>query len=222
MSCERYRDKIVEALASGEAAQGVEVATHLSTCDACREFLEEQMHLFSAVDSGLRKMANESVPASLLPAVRAEAEATSGAVDRLRVSWAIPVGVVALIAIGFCTLRYAELGPFGIPDPAVVTVRPLEPSSAAGETVRNSIGASAKLVPREIKSPAKRETMPEVIVLVEEREAYEKYVRGIPAGNVISVQPDRPLEPLEIASQAIPQLHFRTLALGSLADRAEE
>jgi hypothetical protein len=74
MSCEGYRDKLIAALASGENSLEREVADHVRSCADCAKFYEAQVHLFGAIDSGVRAMVNETVPASLLPRVRARAE----------------------------------------------------------------------------------------------------------------------------------------------------
>jgi anti-sigma factor RsiW len=97
MSCERYRDKLADALASGASALGGELAAHLRACEECKRFYEAQVRLFGAIDSGVRAMVNETVPASLLPRVRARAEqARVGSPWFLRL---MPVAGVLLVAL---------------------------------------------------------------------------------------------------------------------------
>lgn len=71
MSCEEYRDKLIDGLASGANSLDGEMAGHLRTCARCKKFYEAQVHLFGAIDTGVRVIVNETVPASLLPGVRA-------------------------------------------------------------------------------------------------------------------------------------------------------
>ncbi len=164
----------------------------------------------------------EPVPVSLLPSVRAREVEAPKMGGWAGVYWAIAVAVVVLIAIGFGFFRRTNLGPVVTADVAIVTAQPLEPVGAAREAVGDGISPSTKLGQTRIKASVKQETMPEVIMPAEERETYEKYVRGIHEGNANPVQPERPLRPIEIASQAISQLQFRNLELGSLTNQAEE
>jgi hypothetical protein len=71
MNCEGYRDRLVEALASGENPLVADVATHLRACAECKRFYGAQVGLFEGIDLGVRAMVNETVPASLLPGVHA-------------------------------------------------------------------------------------------------------------------------------------------------------
>jgi hypothetical protein len=97
MSCEGYRDKLVDALAGGEGALGGELAAHLRECAECRKFHETQVHLFGAIDFGVRAMVNETMPASLLPGVHARMEE-----KRVDGSWFLtlmPIAGVLLVAL---------------------------------------------------------------------------------------------------------------------------
>jgi len=98
MSCEGYQDKLVEALASGESALDGDVVGHLRVCAECKEFYEAQVHLFGAIDSGVRAMVNEAVPASLLPRVRAQV-AEAGTPRRMWGVHLVPLGTALAVAI---------------------------------------------------------------------------------------------------------------------------
>ena len=98
MNCERYRDKFVDALASGESSLDRDVAMHLRVCTECKIFYEAQINLFGAIDSGVRAMVNETVPASLLPGVRALVAEVGEPSQMWGVSWA-PVGAALAAAI---------------------------------------------------------------------------------------------------------------------------
>lgn len=150
MSCEGYQEKLVETLAAGEGALGGELAAHVRVCVACRKFYEAQVHLFGAIDSGVRAMVNETVSASLLPGVRARMEEA-----RMGSSWfftLMPVAgmLVAALLIVVPLVRYGlrsgaarvagiperkEIGPE--PRPVVVTV----PEKLEGSTVKKLRGS---------------------------------------------------------------------------------
>ena len=116
MSCERHRKKLSDALAGGAVALSENVAAHVRACAGCREFYEAQKHLFGAVDTGVRAMVNEAVPASLLPGVRARMEE----VRTRRLDWRPAWGVVAIVGmillIGFSFVRQS-----GAPHDAAAT-----------------------------------------------------------------------------------------------------
>jgi len=111
MNCERYKEKMVEALATEEGALSEELAAHLRACTECGKFYEAQINLFGAIDSGVRAMVNETVPRSLLPGVRAQvAEARMP-----RQSWGVyllPVGAALGVAI---LLGVFFMGPKNVP-----------------------------------------------------------------------------------------------------------
>lgn len=92
MSCEGYRDKLVAALANGESSLDGDVTLHLGGCIECKKFYETQVHLFGAIDSGVRTMVNEAVPASLLPHVRALVAEAGRPRRPLGLYW-VPAGV---------------------------------------------------------------------------------------------------------------------------------
>ena len=98
MSCEGYRDKLIGTLASGESSPTGDIVAHLRTCAECKKFYEAQVHLFGAIDSGVRAMVNETVPASLLPGVRARI----GEAGTPRPMWGFsltPIGVTLAAAM---------------------------------------------------------------------------------------------------------------------------
>jgi len=99
MSCEAYREGLSDALLRGEAARSEMLATHLRVCPSCAEFYEAQKRLLDAMDSGVRAMVNEEMPASLLPGVRARMEQEES--QRAMLPWKIAAvaaaGVLALV-----------------------------------------------------------------------------------------------------------------------------
>jgi hypothetical protein len=97
MSCEGYRDRLIDALAGGEGSLGGDMAAHLRECAECKKFYEAQVHLFGAIDSDVRAMVNVAVPASLLPGACARIEKTRMA--WAWVPWVVPAAGVAMVAL---------------------------------------------------------------------------------------------------------------------------
>jgi hypothetical protein len=104
MPCEHYKDALIETAASGSAPSG-ELRAHLVECDSCRAAFDEEQSLFAAMDSSLHAAANNEVPPSLLPRVRAGLDEVAVANPRWSSSWfaltgAAMAAVVLFFAIG--------------------------------------------------------------------------------------------------------------------------
>jgi anti-sigma factor RsiW len=69
-------EQVTDTLTAGQLGLSGDLTEHLQSCTGCRTFYAQQAKLFRAMDSGLSAMANEPVPASLLPRVRARMEET--------------------------------------------------------------------------------------------------------------------------------------------------
>jgi hypothetical protein len=191
MSCEGYQDKLVDALASGEGGLGGDLATHLRACAECKKYYEAQVHLFGAIDAGVRMMVNEEVPASLLPGVRALV-AENGAPRR---HWNLGWGFAALAAAAVMAMSV------GLPRRASETT-----GKVAGRvpTVSKGMNDAARVAPMPQQAAAaapKRHTIkvknvtvakggearPEVLVLAEERAAFARFVTDLPAERDVAV-----------------------------------
>src|SRR5258708_37256602 len=184
MNCERYKEKMVEALASGESSPARDIAIHLRTCEECKRFYEAQVNLFGAIDSGVRAMANDTVPASLLPRVRARIEKVRTPRLVWRPAWSVVAiaAMILVVSLGFVrrsgSLRDAGL----IKAPTGVAIR----TEAIPFTATPRKAVSAAVNPRrwrgnktEMRIDRPRE-VPEVIVLAEEREAVGRVVARSP------------------------------------------
>ncbi len=76
MNCQNAREQITDLLAAGRVELTGELAGHVQSCAGCGTFYAQQAKLFRAMDSALSAMANEPMPLSLLPRVRARMEET--------------------------------------------------------------------------------------------------------------------------------------------------
>ncbi|MGB8476825.1 MAG: hypothetical protein WCE61_22320 [Candidatus Acidiferrum sp.] len=70
MSCEKYREALIEAAAQ-DSSPSRELQSHLDACASCRAAFAQEVQLLGSIDAGLRIVANAEVPASLLLRVRA-------------------------------------------------------------------------------------------------------------------------------------------------------
>jgi len=105
MNCQGAREQTVDTLATGRVEMTREVAGHIQSCAECRTFYAQQAELFRAMDSGLSAMANEPMPASLLPRVRARMAETHTVSPSFY--WLLPAAAVLVIAclIAFPIMR---------------------------------------------------------------------------------------------------------------------
>ncbi len=76
MNCQNAREQITDLLAAGSVELTGELAGHVPSCAGCGTFYAQQAEIFRAMDSALSAMANEPMPLSLLPRVRARMEET--------------------------------------------------------------------------------------------------------------------------------------------------
>jgi hypothetical protein len=180
MNCKQCQQKILESFAGSENLPSSTFVGHLNSCAACREFFHGQQTLFLAIRDNLRSLANQPVPPSLLPSVRAlmeEAPAPSRA-------WFYSSTVAAVTAAAFLTVNVG----YRMRYPANSAKSSLS-TSVASRNVDTPQGAPRDQQPRESSVrapkirpsvPAHSTTAPEVIVLAEEREAFAKFVSEVP------------------------------------------
>jgi hypothetical protein len=70
MNCKEYQRITADELAAGQTESAREVVGHRVGCVDCQQFYDEQVALFSRMDAGMRSLANEAVPTSLLVRTR--------------------------------------------------------------------------------------------------------------------------------------------------------
>jgi hypothetical protein len=220
MSCEEYRDRLIDGLASGADSLDEKVGGHLRTCAECKKFYEAQVHLFGAIDAGVRTMVNETVPVSLLPGVRARVAEAGVPRRSWNFAWGFAaVGVAAVMVIGFGLLR---------PDPEKAG-RVTAGGSAFKQSVREE--APAATVQSQVTAAAPKfhaikltnmtvskdgEAMPEVLVLAEERSAFVRFVTDLPKETDVAVALTQPAadgndKAVEIALLRIDELDVKPL-----------
>lgn len=223
MNCQQCQKGILDVLAAGEAKLPGAVAAHQQDCAACQAYYKSQARLFRQLEEGLTAIANEEVPASLVPRVRARLDEE----PPQRYSWMPGRGAAAIVAVilgvslGFVLYRtnHHAVLPENVPVAArgvenpVPSVRPprkvVTPSLNQGHEQGGSVAAAAK------SSAA----VPEVIVLPEEQAAFAKFVRQLPERQevILAVAHAAPANddlPAEIASLEIEGLEMKPLDPG--------
>jgi len=215
MSCEGYRGKLIDALASGERSLAGDAAAHLRTCAECMSFYEAQVHLFRAIDSGVRAMVNEVMPASLLPRVRARV-GEIGVPRRVGSGYWVPIcaALAFVILLGiflvrpkYVPVRVAVVPTIDSPAPKVV-------ASPSGRETSSTVNGECHALPEQAplvrhlevaRSIATGETL-QVVVGHEESLGLEMLARNIsryPELGQALVQPSTMTEALPNDSQPI-------------------
>jgi hypothetical protein len=220
MNCERYRDRLIDGLARGENSLGGEVAGHLRACAECKKFYEAQVHLFGAIDAGVRTMVNETVPVSLLPGMRARV-AEAGVPQRSwNFAWGFAaVGVAAVMVIGFGLLRPGPEKAGRVTAGVSAFTQGVREEAPAAPVQSQAAAAAPKRRQMEMKRvavPEDGEARPEVLVLAEERAAFVRFVSDLPEERDVAVALTRQVaggndKAVEIALLRIDELDVKPL-----------
>jgi hypothetical protein len=227
MKCEKHQGKILETLAAGGVFPG-ELSTHCQACPACRNFYEQQAGLFRSIDAGLQAIVNHEVPPSLLPGVRARFDELTvphrAWVSHWSFSAALAVVVILGLSLGYVRLRpgsrpnslenvAASAGAMGNRKPEL---QPLLESSTA--SIRQSHnGTRSRDLP-----PVPSTAAPEVIVLVEERQAFAKFVAGIPRERDLALALTQPAPSISDGSVEISLLQIESVEVKPLETVQED
>lgn len=222
MNCERYRERLMDGLASGADSLDGGIAGHLRICVECRKFYEAQVNLFGAIDAGVRTMMNETVPVSLLPGVRARVAEIGAPQRSWKVAWRFAaVGIAAAMVIGVGLLRQGSEKTNRVTArvPALTQgVREMAPASVP--RAQSQAGAVApkrrQLEVKRVAVPEDGEAKPEVLVLAEERAAFARFVSDLPKDRDVAVALTRQVaetgdKAVEIALLRIDELDVKPL-----------
>jgi hypothetical protein len=232
MNCQRCQQQISESLATGASVLPPEVAAHESSCLSCREFYAAQQTLFQSIDAGLHSFANQPVPPSLLPSVRARLDDMPAAQPSLIPHWRTVV--VAAVAILALAVSYALRRPIPQPDfqqHASVAVQSTEDRQAAApethpegpEVARASAPAhvSASLLAKRA-STSTSSSASEVIVLPEERAAFAQFVAEVPTEREVALALTQPAAPMPDAAVQIALLQIAEVEVKPLEGTPRE
>ena len=228
MNCEKYREQVLNALASGVDSPGGKVEQHLRTCAACGAFFTAQKNLFAAIDSGISAAVNVPAPPSLLPGVRAHVANLGPKRNWLPIlvpaSFAL---AAALFAVGLF-VRDGNRIPVK-PNAALPQLTSVQgPASIPSQTdgVRGPVAPPARMRPAAKLSRSPFVPTPaadsDVIVLPEESAAFAAFVSELSKQRAIAVAFTRPAARTQDATLEIALLVVEDLEVKPLAARAED
>ena len=222
MNCRQCQKRILDAFAAAEAAPPDVVVEHKQNCGACQAYYELQASFFGRLEEGIKVMANEEVPPSLVPRVKARLTRELPSAS----AWA-PWGMAAVAAavlaaaLGSPLLnrpKYhsvlserAKVAAHSIESPVVATREP--PGAEKPSLGRQPKRASA---PTSRQGAEVSEVMPEVIVLPEERAAFARFVAEPPRNQELALSWTRAAPLNDEVTAEIVALKIEGLELESL------
>ena len=221
MNCQQYQERILDAFAAGEATFPDALVEHKRNCGACRAYYESQASLFCSIDEGVKAIANEEVPRSLVPGVRALVQDELPSPSSWMSVWEVAAVAAAILAVSFGWVLYRPVRHTVSPNdrvpahsaesPVAVMRRPAEgarpsPSRELKRTSAGAVGHSAE---------SSAAAMPQVIVLPEERAAFARFVADAPEQGVVlavtRAAPSNEDVPFQIAVLEIHELEVQSL-----------
>jgi len=211
MNCKSAQEIIIDAMASRAGELRGELHQHVRECAKCSAFLANQASLSTAIDSYLRLVASEPVPASLLPGVRPRLEQEAAPRRWIfgRQFAAVAAAIVLLAALG---VRMRNSNKPERPTESAAQVAPETPN------VSPQVQQLARKTSRVLRKASVRahSSASEVLILPEEQQAFRCFVSDVSkdrasANAPISAAPDGGDVPVEIALLTIEKVEVKPL-----------
>ncbi len=177
MLCDKYKDALIEAAASGTALPNY-IREHVDLCVRCREMFAARQIVFAAVDMGLRTITNVELPSSFLPNLKGKLAAETPPTRTRIHSWALVCAAGTLVlAVALVNLprdQGKQIGAesFNRTKKAPAVANGLRSDPIYLSKVPDRIEVSKARMPQDL-SVANRD--PEVLVPREEEEYLEGY-----------------------------------------------
>ena len=223
MNCRQCQKRILDAFAAAEATPPDVVVEHKQNCGPCQAYYELQAGFFRRLEEGIKVMANEEVPPSLVPRVKVRLTQELPSSSSWAPAWGMAAVAAAVLAasLGSAFLdrpKYhivlserAKVATHSIESPVVATREPPGPAkpSLGREPKRARARASGQ-------GAEDSEVMPEVIVLPEERRAFARFVAEPPRDQEVALALTRAAPPNDEVTAEIVALEIEGLELKSL------
>lgn len=224
MNCKACQENMLDAVAAGTTTLSDELSAHQQSCPACWEYYELQVGLVRSIDSGLQAMVNQEMPASLLAVARnrlTQQPITQPSWNYLETFTVLAAVTILAISIGYIrrpnvypnSAESASLNSGDKADRALARQPP--PISLVDSKPRTSKRAGF-LACKPVSSEATAGGSDQVIVLVEERRAFAKFVADLPREPKIAQALTRPAPvaldaPVDIALLRIEDMELKSL-----------
>ena len=175
MTCEKYREALIEGAATGGELEG-SLANHLNGCTQCRARLQHEQWLFAAIDDALRTKVNERPRSGFLACVRTQVSKEGLPKSRWSPVWALAGAALALalIAVAHPGARPART----LNTPTISARQSLE-SAQSGRGSTEDSDARGRVRQHLTKQAVTRRAArrePEVLVPPDEGKAFAQFV----------------------------------------------
>lgn len=218
MNCRQCQKRMLDALAAGGTTLPDVVAIHCRGCVACQTYYESQVNLFRGLEEGLKAIANEAVPPSFVPGVRARLNEELPSWSSGMPAWGMAATAAAILAVSFGAVLYHPSPRTSVLEGVQLArhsdEKPVMVMPESRETQRSSSGG--KHEHPKAHSAKKWEAMPEVIVLAEERAAFARFVAELPRKQEAALALTRPAAQTEELTTEIVALEITGLEVESL------
>jgi hypothetical protein len=221
MNCRQCRKRVLDAFAAGETALPGGVVGHQQDCEACRAYCESQANLFRRLEEGVRAIANEGLPPSLAPGMRARLNQELPSASPWVPAWGTAAVAVTVLAVSLGSALLYRAKHHSVPS---------EQATAAPHGTENRVAATRE-PPEAAKPPSRREpkrararasgrgaenseVTPVVIVLPEERAAFARFVAELPREQQVALASPTNDESTEIVALEIEGLDVKSLDPG--------
>lgn len=221
MNCKDWQKKTVVALAACDSLLLPELLEHQQACQACRKFYELQSVLLGSVESGLQTMVNQEMPPSLLPILRTRLSQPPAS-NRSWIhafSFAVVVSVIVLIIASVHRVQPRRETVAELPQKRSLVSSSVGNSARTVQSARKSMVVSRGRAPKRAQSSvaaSPSESLPEVIVLAEERQAFCRFVADLPREKDVAPALTQPAQKAENVSIEIALLEISTLEVKPL------
>jgi hypothetical protein len=227
MLCDKYKEALTEAAASG-AALPIPVREHVDTCAHCGATLAAQQALFTLVDAGLHSRTNVGVPSNFEQRVRAALQIQVSRGRRpyssvFAIGW---MAAAAALVLAFSLTHNPNKGRKEIPPVSVAhtELSVSHPTAVSGESKELEAFAHQALHSRSRalgiaghpNVPALGKSGVEVLVPQGQEELLVKYMEGVAALRArapfsASLQHEANMKPMEVPSIEISELVVKPL-----------
>jgi hypothetical protein len=220
MNCKHCQEKILETFAAGGPFLDSESARHRDACPDCSAFFLKQQNFFASLDAQLHSMANEPMPASFLPGLRARLEApASMALPRWGLTL-VTISAALVLLLGFASRRPVDRTTSSIL--MSTASRSTPPSGFGSPAVQKILPSPQVAVSKSVGQTQLRVSHSGVIVRAEERRAFAQLVAELPENRKMALALANPSPPQADDSLEISLLQMDSVEVQPLDAKLRE
>ena len=198
MPCEKYQGALTDLAAQGAEPAG-DVRAHLDSCVACSSYMEQEVSLLTAINSGVQAAANAAVPASLLQRFEARIAQEAEAKHSTHVNWNYALLAAAVLIVLALPIWRSQNAKDRTASPANQQESMNAKQLAPGETAKRVGLEGVHMFQPSHRHLSKRPASAvvnaesEVVVPPDERQAFERFLSDLNGRQVLAAALVKPL-----------------------------